>query len=207
MERSPPHKKNYSDKNQHCLTNNQNMKTFFFKISAFVLLFALMGAGCKKDEEDLSYLDNTIPFNVNPGFAIYKTKKDYFFNVQVRPMEKFILSYEFNDKTAQITLYKGKYYYNERYRLINDYVVSTMIDSDCYFTSLSFDTYIREKLSDEFNQGATNPKVIDSIIDRDPFTEFYYCISPFNGKTEFTIAELNQLIKDKNLEKYFQKVK
>ena len=183
------------------------MKITFFKISAFVLLFALMGAGCKKDEEDISYLDNTIPFNVNPGFTIYKTKKDYFFNVPIRPYEGFFQSCELNDKSAQITFYHGKYYYNERYRLINDYVVSTWMGSDYYFTSLSFDTYIREKLSDEFNQGATNPKVIDSIIDRDPFTEFYYCISPFNGKTEFTIAELNQLIKDKNLEKYFQKVK
>ena len=184
------------------------MKTTFFKISAFVLLFALMGAGCKKDEEDLSYLDNTKEFYPDVfGFAIYKTKKDYFFNVPIRPYEGFIQSYEFNDKTAQITLYKGKYYYNERYRLINDYVVSTMIGSDSYFTSLSFDTYIREKLSDEFNQGATNPKVINSIIDRDPFTEFYYSDKRIEGKAGFSISELNQLIKDKNLEKYFQKIK
>jgi len=34
------------------------MKTTFFKISVFVLLFSFMGAGCGKDEEeDLSYLD------------------------------------------------------------------------------------------------------------------------------------------------------
>jgi hypothetical protein len=183
------------------------MKTTFFNISAFVLLFALMGAGCKKDEEDLSYLDDTIPFNVNPGFAIYKTKKDYFFNVPIRPYEGFFQSSELNVKSPQITFYQGKYYFNERNRLINDYVVDTWMGSDFYFTSLSFDTYIREKLSDEFNKGATNPKVINSIIDRDPFTEFYYCQSPFNGKTEFTIEELNQLIKDKNLEKYFKKVK
>lgn len=186
------------------------MKTTFLKISTFFLLFALIGAGCKEEEEeeDLSYLDNSKEFYPDTfGFTIYKTKKDYFFNVPVRPMENFIQSYEFNDKSAQITFYNGKYYYNERYRLINDYIVSTMVSSDSYFTSLSFDTYVREKLSDEFNQGITNAKVISSIIDQDPFTEFYYSDKQIEGKAGFTISELNQLIRDENLEKYFKKVK
>jgi len=37
--------------------------------------------------------------------------------------------------------------------------------------------------------------------------EFYYSDKRLNGKAGFTISELNQLIKDKNLEQYFIKVK
>jgi hypothetical protein len=183
------------------------MKTTILKICVFLLVISTFGTGCEK-EEDLSYLDNTKEFYAGmPGFSIYKTRKDYFFNVPIRPYEGFFQSPEFNDKSAQITFYNGKYYYNERYRLINDYVVDTGVGFDFYFTSLSFDTYIREKLSDEFNQGATNPKVINSIIDRDPFTEFYHSQESFDGKAGITIAEINQLIKEKNLEKYFKKLK
>jgi hypothetical protein len=182
------------------------MSTTLLKLIVLVLLITVIETGCKK-EEDLSYLDDTISFYVNPGFTIYKTKKDYFFNVPIRPYEGFFQSPEFNDKSAQITFYKGKYYYNERYRLIDDYVVDTGVGSDFYFTSLSFDTYIREKLSPEFNQWTTNAKVINSIIDRDPFTEFYYSNKRIDGKAGFRISDLNQLIKDKNLEKYFNKVK
>jgi len=183
------------------------MRSIILKIRIVFLLFAIVGTGCEK-HEDISYLDNTVKFNVqNFGFAIYKTKKDYFFNVSVRPMENFIQTIEISEESTQITLYKGKYYYKERYSLVDDYVLSKWMGPDHYFTSLSFDTYVREKLSDEFNQGITNTKVINCIIDRDPFTEFYYSQHSLDDKTEFTIDEINQLIKEKNLDKYFKKLK
>lgn len=181
------------------------MRSTVLKISVLFLLITLTETGCKK-EEDLSFLDNSKEFYVSmPGFAIYKTKQDYFFNVPIRPYEDGYQCFELNEKSAQITLFKGKYYFNERYRLIDNYVVDSWVGSDYYFTSLSFDTYIREKL--EPVVGATNPKMISSIIDRDPFTEFYYSDKRLNGKAGFTISELNQLIKDKSLEQYFRKVK
>jgi hypothetical protein len=184
------------------------MKTTFLKISVFVLLIALMGAGCKKDEEDLSYLDFTKSFYAGmPGFSIYKTRKDYFFNVPIRPYVDIYHSPELDEKSASIILYKGKYYCAGCYRLNDNYVLSSGISLACFFTSLSYDEYIREKLSPLYNQGATNPKVINSIIDRDPFTEFYYSQKSFDGKAGITIAEINQLIKEKNLEKYFKKLK
>ncbi|MBW8327551.1 MAG: hypothetical protein K0M50_22495 [Prolixibacteraceae bacterium] len=181
------------------------MRSTVLKISVLFLLITLAETGCKK-EEDLSFLDNSKEFYVSmSGFAIYKTKQDYFFNVPIRPYIDGYQCFELNEKSAQITLFKGKYYFNERYRLIDDYVVDSWAGSDYYFTSLSFDTYIREKL--EPVVGATNPKMISSIIDRDPFTEFYYSDKRLNGKAGFTISELNQLIKDKSLEQYFRKMK
>lgn len=184
------------------------MKKIILKISAFLLLFALMGASCKKDEEDLSYLDEKTPFVVSePGFVIYKTKNDYFYNVPIRPYENTYQTPELTEKSSQITLYKGNYYFKERYRLIDNYIVSTWIGDDFYFTSLSFNEYIQEKLSPVYNEGAPNTKVINSIIDKDPFTEFYYSKESFNGKAEITVDDLNQLIKEKNLGKYFIKIK
>lgn len=183
------------------------MRSTLLKISVFVLLITLTETGCKK-EEDLSFLDNSKEFYIGmPGFAIYKTKKDYFFNVPIRPYVDGFQSFVLNEKSTLITLYKGEYYFTGRYRLIDNYVVSSSDGPDYYFTSLSFDTCIREKLYDEFNQGTTNPKLINSIIDRDPYLEYYHSDKSLNGKTGFTILELNQLIKDKNIEQYFKKLK
>jgi len=184
------------------------MKTFFFKIGVFILLMTILGAGCKKDKEDLSYLDGNIKFYPTiPGFSVYKTKTDYFFNVPITPYEDFYHTYEINENCPCLTLYKGKYYYNERCRLINGYVVDSGCGVDSNFTSLSFDTYIREKLSPLFNQGASNPRVISSIIDREPFVEFYYSEKNLEDKNGFTISDLNQLIKENQLEKYFKRLK
>jgi hypothetical protein len=179
------------------------MKKTLLKIGAFLLLFALVGISCKKDEEDLSYLDKNIKFYpTEPGFSIYKTKNDYFFNVPVSRYMNTYYTRVIDEDCPCITLYKGKYYFNERYRLINGYILDSG-GVDDVFTSLSFDTYIREKLSPEFNQWVTNPKVINSIIDQDPFVEFYYSDKNMEDKGGFTISDLNQLIKENQLEKYF----
>lgn len=185
------------------------MKSTFLKISVFVLLFSFMGAGCKKDEEeDLSYLDEKTPLGViMPGFAIYKTKKDYYFNVSVTSYDFGILCPELKENDPGITLYKNKFYYTRRFRLNDNYIASFEVGSNSYFTSLNYDEYIRQKLAPSYNQGLSNTKVINSIVDRDPFTEMYYSQKIINGKTEITIAEINQLIKEKNLEKYFTKIK
>jgi hypothetical protein len=59
-------------------------------------------------------------------------------------------------------------------------------------------------MSPIYNEGLINPKLVQNIIDRDPFTEFYYTSSEYSG---FTIEEINQLIKEKNLEEFFTKIK
>jgi hypothetical protein len=183
------------------------MKSILLKINVLIILVSFTETSCQK-EEDLSFLDNSKEFYISaPGFAIYKTKYDYFFHVPIRPYGDGFQSFELNEKSAQITLYQGKYYFTERYRLIDDYVVDSWAGADYYFTSLSFDTYIREKLSDEFHLGETSQKLIKRIIDRDPFLEFYHSDKPVNGKYEFSISELNQLIKDKKLEQYFKEIK
>lgn len=184
------------------------MKTALLKISVFVLLLAIVGAGCEKDEEDLSYLDYTMAISTPPGFAIYKTKKDYFQNVNLFRSSNGEIegSLGFVENDSRVTVYKGKYYYNLRYRLDDNYVLSMETKVNDCFTSISFDEYIRNKMSAIYNEGnLINQKLIQSIIDKDPFTEFYSFAS-LEYKA-FTIAEINQLIKEKNLEKYFKKLK
>lgn len=181
------------------------MKPIFFKISVLALLLAFMGAGCEK-EEDLSYLDNKTPLTLgNLSFSIYKTKKDYFYNVSVTPMQDYIFCPELRKSDERITLYKGKYYYSQRFRLNDNYIVSREVGVISYFTSLSYDDYIREDLAPVV--GVANPKVINSIVDHDPFTEFYISPKSFNGKGWITLDEINQLIKEKKLEMYFTKIK
>ncbi len=40
------------------------MKTTFFKINAFVLLFSLMGTGCKDSDDSIEYQLNQIDFKI-----------------------------------------------------------------------------------------------------------------------------------------------
>jgi hypothetical protein len=59
----------------------KTMKTTFFKISAFILLLALMGSGCEKEEQDqLNYQGKVITLNQGSGcmniIEIVKTIKD-----------------------------------------------------------------------------------------------------------------------------------
>jgi hypothetical protein len=182
----------------------KKMKTTLLKIGAFLLLFALVGVSCKKDEEDLSYLDNEKIFEFHPGaFAIYKTKNDYFFNVSVTPMQGYIFSPEL--KKENLTFYKGKYHNPSRFRLNDNYIVSIGESPSSCFTSLSFDEYVREELAPVV--GVVNQKVIDNIVDRNPFTEFYRSPDSFNGKTWITIDEMNSLIREKRLGEHFIKIK
>jgi hypothetical protein len=177
-----------------------------FKTLGFLLLLVFVWAGCEKDEEDLSYLDYKKALSTPPIFAIYKTKQDYFHNVNLgtSPSGEIKFSQQFIDNDSRVTVYKGKFYYNSRYRLDDNYILSYEISpSDC-FTSISYDEYIRDKMSPIYNEGLINPKLVQNIIDRDPFTEFYYTSSEYSG---FTIEEINQLIKEKNLEEFFTKIK
>ena len=181
------------------------MKPKLSKNLLFLFLLAFMWAGCQK-EEDLFYLDYKKALSTPPSFAIYKTKKDYFQNVNLRTSSsgEIEFSQEFVDNDSRVTVYKGKYYYNSRYRLEDNYILSyEMSPNDC-FTSISYDEYIRYKMSPIYNDGLIKPKLKQSIIDRDPFTEFYYTSSKYSG---YTIDEINQLIKEKCLEKFFTKIK
>jgi len=204
MERPPPQSNRIGNLFFHQKIK-KNMKSIYLKISVFVLLLAIVGAGCEK-EEDLSYLDNKTPLTLgNLSFPIYRTKKDYFYNVSVTPMQDYIYSPELSANSSSITLYKGRYYYLQRFRLSDNYIVGGDIGVKSYFTNLSYDDYIKEGLAPKV--GVTNPKVIASIVDRDPFTEFYISPKSFNGKGWITLDEINQLIKEKKLEVYFTKIK
>jgi len=75
------------------------MKTALLKLSAFVLLFALMGAGCEKDEENLIELDGYIvgfdPCTVNHhyriGYVIISTD-----------LKDTMVTYNLSDKTFKM---------------------------------------------------------------------------------------------------------
>lgn len=191
MERPPPG--NYTIlKTTNLLTKNlATMKTTILKISVFVLLFALMGAGCK-------------PAPTSPGISIYKTNGDYYelVTIGMKGNKIFRTSHLINDQyrfnyTNNDTVYK------RRARLINGYVLDTESSEEYdVFLSLTFKEYMRKETKYGY---LPDDSVYKYIIDKDPYTEYYReKISEMSeGFSISDTAAINELIRKGELQKYF----
>src|ERR1035437_2752248 len=78
MERPPPKKPNYFQNNKTINKKLTTMKTTILKLSAFVLFFALMGAGCEKEKkyEDIPLEYIKCPCNNDTSFTRKITIQD-----------------------------------------------------------------------------------------------------------------------------------
>lgn len=89
------------------------MKTTILKISVFILLFSLMGAGCKKDNSSEA---------VGPGLVIYKTRNDCFNKMNINLLKGKV--YYLPDAFIRISD-DGIIYDKNRFELKNGYILAT----------------------------------------------------------------------------------
>ncbi len=167
------------------------MKITIFKITAFVLLFSLMGAGCE-------------PAADYPGISIYKTKGDYYDLVTVGMKGNRIFRSGYASTASKFNYINGDTIYKNRARLINGYVLDTESSNEYdVFLSLTFKEYMRK--ADKYGD-FPNDSVYKYILDKKPFIEYYR----EKESLSFSIADtaaINELIRKGELQKYFNSEK
>lgn len=175
------------------------MKNFRF-IQVILLFFVLEGfVSCDLWETE----DNA------PGVSIYKTKGDYFDLVTIGMKDNEIFrTSSFTIEGSKFTFSDNDTIYKYRIKLRNGYVLSGESDSRYdVFLKLSF----KDQMKLEKRIGPTIPfdTLKKYILDSEPYTEFYRDNSrKFSDRFECVdTAEINNIIKEGEIEKYFTKLK
>jgi len=174
-----------------------------FKLLFTALIVFILMPSC------IDYADEEIIVNgeTPPGFAVYKTKKDYYDYVYVGiDSNNNITSTPFyNSKSPLISQNKsGDYYYNQRWKLRNKYVVSKEIHLNVAFTNITYNELVN--YVDENGINIPNEWFSDRIIDSDPFVSLYSLRNNPTSKN-FTLGEINEMIENETIETVFTKIK
>ncbi len=149
------------------------------------------------------------------GIAIYKTNGDYFNLVDVGMKgDEFIRTETlWNNRYntfVKMKVVDGDTIYPNRYRLAGGYSLDleALVGSDV-FLSLTFKEYLLKEIG--MGKNLSHDTLIKYILDRNPYIEFYRETS--NPKTflppdiEDDTAKINSIIRNGELEKYFERLK
>jgi hypothetical protein len=168
------------------------------KMGSIILLIVTIS--CDPLEYELQY----------PGVSIYKTNADYFNNVdigmhgdEIYRTESFWnaryntlskLRIENND-----TVYKG------RYKLSGGYILdSEAILSGDVFLDLTHKQHLIRELNGEI---ITHDTIRRHILDADPYIEFYRNRTDVKRFYIVDTLEINEIIKNGEIDKYFERLK
>ena len=182
------------------------MKPKILKLSSIVLLFLFIGVACQKDE--IPSADESIEISSMPGISIYKTNGDYrnYLAVCLDSLDNITCTPLFgNDSSIVQKNSKGDYVLKSRYALKNGYMLGD-IYLDYAFTDITVNEMVEKYLESGPSFWTIN-KYSERIIDRDPFTEFYYLDGLNMGGQKFTLGEINKMIENGTLETVFTKLK
>jgi hypothetical protein len=141
---------------------------------------------------------------VYTGLAVYKTRGDYFLNVNTWKTDNAPTAV--NPEYNRYGNLDSDTVYMFRKQLVNGYILATESTVDDYFTDMTF----RELLNYYYETGNVYfplDSIFERIIDTDPYTEFYV---EYNLQQKFCLtdtAEVNAVIINGELEKYFKRLK
>jgi hypothetical protein len=181
------------------------MKTITFLLTIFAI--PIFFISCTKDE--LNYADESIVIDNVPAISIYKTKGNYFdyLYVGIDSVENITMSPSYNSNDPRISIDShGKVMYNQRWKLKSGYIVcKEMRYNDMAFTNITF-----QELIEYTNKNGADIPVAwfkSHIIDKDPFTEYYWLGGLDHPRKEFTLGQINKMIETGTLETIFTKIK
>ena len=194
------------------------LKPKILKLSSTILLVGLI-IGCQynniqdtdnnKNIGKIKNANDTIVVSNHPGVSIYKTKADYFnyISVEVLPDGRLnrIPDYLLTDRRIKVDQ-KGKITPDFRWYIENGYIVDLEGYSDASFTDINIQEYVDYNAT---HKVACWPDELikPRIIDTNPFTEFYYMGCLDCKVIKLTLGEINEMIKNGTIEKYFTKLK
>ena len=181
------------------------MMTMTFLLAVFAILIIFVD--CNKDE--LYYSDESIIVNSEPSISIYKTNGDYFHYVYVGidSIDNITMSPAYTSNSPFINIDKnGNITYTQRWKLKSGYIVCKEMEyNNMAFTNITFQELI--EYTDK-NGGDIPANWFKSrIIDKEPFTEYYW-LGGLNHQTqEFTLGQINKMIENGTIETVFTKIK
>ncbi len=151
-------------------------------------------------------------FATAPGLAVYKTKGNYFNKAFVFMNSSgiyMIPSYynpRYNLIDSFIKITNNDTVYTQRAKLVHGYILATEWSKDMVFLNLTFAEFLKYQI--EHNTGSIPVKILkEHILDADPFMELYY--DP-NRPRKYELSdsgEINRMIKNGELGKYFKRLK
>jgi hypothetical protein len=177
------------------------MKNLFKSKNLFLLIFIAFISFNNCSDSTTRISDPTIKTNV------YKTKKDYFNYVNTWGKNNAPSSLNLAD-SDQIAVVGIDTVYKLRWRLEDNYVMGLAIGDEDFFTDMTFAEIVayNETYPEKLNYPID--EIFKRVIDKDPFLEFYIDEgNVFYKRDSSDIAQINQLIKDGELEKYFKRIK
>jgi len=184
-----------------CLTKSfRAMKTI---VRILLICIIMMFAALNCEEE---------PKATAPGLAVYKTKGDYFNNTFVFMKSSgriyMVTSYynqRYNSISTKIKITENDTVYVLRVKLVDGYVLASEHSKDMAFLNITFKEYLRY----EINNGhfPSMDELTNIILDDDPFIEYYHDPKRPRKFELSDSAEINQIIENGELEKYFEKIK
>jgi len=169
------------------------MKTKTICFFLVTLFFLIIGTGCEKVGKEV----------LEPGLSIYKTQNDYFNNVHTNLMDGEV--YYIQSLLSKVTIDdNGDAHYIFRVNLIDGYILAAEHSSTAAFLKYTNKEYYEMEL-----QGfhPSMDEIENSIIDADPFLEFYYDPAYPRVFEMRDTARINEIIKNGEIEKYFKKAK
>lgn len=183
------------------------MNKNLLEISYIILFLCLIGVGCKKDE--IQYADENIEISTYPGFSIYKTTSDYFNFVSTQILSDGriigIPDYTINNPSIKVDA-NGKVSPNFRWRLKNGYIIDKATSVNIVFTNITFQEYVNYNTT--HGVGCWPDSLIRArIVDKTPFTEFYYHDGLNKTPKTYTLGEINHLIESDSIETICTKLK
>jgi len=154
-----------------------------------------------------------------PGLAVYKTMSDYFYNVSMginKNGELYGFPSYYDSRSnrpinPRIKITDDDTVYAWRAKLINGYIISEEIGDNSVFVDFTHKEYLKHEIENPEISGVAPCILSEHILDNDPFIELFIDKNrprkySLIGSLSDTIL-INQMIRDGELGKYFERVK
>jgi len=181
------------------------MKLKLLQIVLVAVFLFFTGTGCQ--EEKIELADESIVVDNHPGVSVYKTKGDYlnYIAVDTDSLGDIIGLPDYTYSSGAVGVKNNEVYFKNRYVLKSGYIVGFLY-TDNVFTDITLKEYIEYN---EANGVAVWPEslIYQRVIDRDPFTEFYFMGCYSCPSKQFTLGEINEMLENGTIEEHFKKLK
>lgn len=176
-------------------------------ISLFVISFMIFSC----EQEPLEIADENIEVGNLPGFSIYKTKGNYFnyisFTLNADGTPNAIPDYDPRYPDLYEFYSDGRVKPKYRWYLESGYVVSGDMWHTNVFTDITVWEYYNDNKKNKVSVWMDNDRLLNRIIDKNPFTEFYWYDAYKKGTHIFTLGEINLIMKSGKAQENFEKLK